>query len=272
MASLIGIVLKNGVDIRMCVVYRIVNGFITLSNYPLPLIEGRSVVFVDVMCSMRLDTTSGFWVVKISEKAKLISAFVCQCGQFKLTRMSFGLKKAPLMYLSVINNWLWGFVGLPPEEEAEIIKNLRVATQAPRNIPLALYIGPVLERSAYIDDIAHGIRATPNVAKGVMDLPFPKSNKGVISFLENQNYYHKFIETYLKVTAFQNTRYIRDETSHELMNLRTINGQEYDAKLQHVRYTGRALNDAELRYHITEGVVKAIPRVLQIFRTILNGR
>ncbi|OWZ01463.1 hypothetical protein PHMEG_00027142 [Phytophthora megakarya] len=29
-------------------------------------------------------------------------------------------------------------------------------------------------------------------------------------------------------------------------------GQEYDGKIQPVRYTGRVLNDAELRYHIAE--------------------
>ncbi|OWZ11380.1 reverse transcriptase [Phytophthora megakarya] len=39
-ASPIVIVLKkNGVDIRMCIDYRVVNSFIQLSNYPLPLID-----------------------------------------------------------------------------------------------------------------------------------------------------------------------------------------------------------------------------------------
>ncbi|POM61732.1 hypothetical protein PHPALM_29216, partial [Phytophthora palmivora] len=39
-ASPIVIVLKkNGVDIRMCIDYRVVNSFIRLSNYPLPLID-----------------------------------------------------------------------------------------------------------------------------------------------------------------------------------------------------------------------------------------
>ncbi|OWZ05878.1 reverse transcriptase, partial [Phytophthora megakarya] len=120
-ASPIVIVLKkNGVDIRMCVDYRIVNGFITLSNYPLPLIYDLLVGFEDVMWFMSLDMASGFWVVKMSERAKLISAFVCPFGHFQWTRMPFGIKNAPLIYHSVINNCLWGFVRLPPEEEAEV--------------------------------------------------------------------------------------------------------------------------------------------------------
>ncbi|OWZ07313.1 reverse transcriptase [Phytophthora megakarya] len=74
---------KNGVDIRMCVDYRIVNGFITLSNYPLPLIDDQLVGFEDVMWFMSLDMASGFWAVKMAERAKLISAFVCPFGHFQ---------------------------------------------------------------------------------------------------------------------------------------------------------------------------------------------
>ncbi|OWZ00266.1 hypothetical protein PHMEG_00028582 [Phytophthora megakarya] len=41
-------------------------------------------------------------------------------------------------------------------------------------------------------------------------------------------------------------------------------GQEYDGKIQPVRYTGRVLNDAELRYYIAEKEVIAILRTLQV--------
>ncbi|KAE9295290.1 hypothetical protein PR003_g24059 [Phytophthora rubi] len=41
---------------------------------------------------------------------------------------------------------------------------------------------------------AEGIRAKPKIAKGVEDLPFPSTLKGVQSFLGSLNYYTKFIE------------------------------------------------------------------------------
>jgi hypothetical protein len=66
---------------------------------------------------MSLDMASGFWAVTMTERAKLISAFVCPFGHFQWVRMPFGLKNAPLIYQAVINNCLWGFVRLPPEEE-----------------------------------------------------------------------------------------------------------------------------------------------------------
>jgi len=48
---------------------------------------------------------------------------------------------------------------------------------------------------------AEGIRATPKIAKGMHDLPFPKTLKGVQSFLGSLNYYHKFIEDFPVVAA-----------------------------------------------------------------------
>ncbi|KAE8973264.1 hypothetical protein PR003_g31042 [Phytophthora rubi] len=178
-ASLIVIVLKkNGVDIRMCIAYRVVNTFIKLSNYSLPLIDDLLIGFESPMWFMSLDMASGFWPIRMTERAMLISAFVCRFGHFQWVRMPFGLKNAPLVYQAVINNCLWGFVRLPPEEEAEVDQDALdflqlecprgVVTEEKvpalidtmavfqRNIPTPSHMGPVLGRSSYIDDIAHG--------------------------------------------------------------------------------------------------------------------
>ncbi|KAE9068748.1 hypothetical protein PF005_g28016 [Phytophthora fragariae] len=93
---------------------------IKLSNYPLPLIDDLLIGFESAMWFMSLDVASGFWVIRMTERAKLIPAFVCPFGHFQWVRMPFGLKNAPLVYQAVINNCLWGFVRLPPEEEAEV--------------------------------------------------------------------------------------------------------------------------------------------------------
>ncbi|OWY96869.1 hypothetical protein PHMEG_00032750, partial [Phytophthora megakarya] len=209
---------------------------------------------------MSLDMASGSWAIQMTERAKLISAFVCPFGYFQWIRMPFGLKNAPLVHQSVINNSLWGFVRLPPEEEAKVDRDvleflkltvpdtgptiedphgeggfrlpelMKEATAFRRNIPTPTQMGPVLGRSSYIDDIAHGaptwdkllpksefgkqaipylshevcaegIRATPKIAKSVQDLPFPSTLKGVQSFLGRLIYYNKFIEDLPVVAA-----------------------------------------------------------------------
>ncbi|OWY95905.1 LOW QUALITY PROTEIN: hypothetical protein PHMEG_00033968 [Phytophthora megakarya] len=117
-SPIVSVLKKNGIDIRMCTDYRFLNLLIKLARYPLPLIDDLLVDFKPAMWFMSLDMASGFWAVRMTKRAKLISAFVCPFGHFQWLRMPFGLKNAPLIYQSIINNCLWGFVCLPPEEEA----------------------------------------------------------------------------------------------------------------------------------------------------------
>ncbi|GMF47179.1 unnamed protein product [Phytophthora fragariaefolia] len=348
-ASPIVIVLKkNGVGIQMCIDYRVVNGFIQLSNYPLPLIDDLLIGFERAMWSMSLDMASGFWAIRMTERAKLISAFVCPFGNFQWEEVD-------------VDQDVLEFLGLDPsrrEESGSQDSDLTdTVTVFQRNIPAPASMGPVLGRSSYIDDIAHGaptwdrlcddldallfrlrywnisvslpksefgkfsipylsheisaegIRAVPKIAKGVQDLPFPKTLKGVQSFLGSLNYYHKFIEDLPVVGVIlyelsddqvpSERDLTRAKATLEILKKKIVStpllrhpdrskpfviiphanrwaacavlGQAYDGKIQPVRFTGRVLNDAELRYHIAEKEVIAVLRVLQVFQLLLEG-
>ncbi|KAE9312440.1 hypothetical protein PR003_g19759 [Phytophthora rubi] len=322
-ASPIVIVLKkNGIDIRMCIDYRIVNGFIRLSNYPLPLID---------------DLLVGF------EKEALVDQEVLD--YLGLDSRDSGKPECAELDSDVTHPETY----LPVLTEQMTVFN--------RNIPMPSRIGPVLGRSSYIDDIAHGaatwdqlcddldallyrlrywnisvslpksefgkraipylsheigaegIRATPKIVKGIQDLPFPKTLKRVQSFLGSLNYYHKFIEDFPVVAAVlyeladDQVRAGRDllrakeafailkqmivstpmlrhpDRSKPFVIIPHANqwaacavlGQEYDGVIQPVRFTGRVLHDAELRYHIAEKEVLAVIRVLQTFKTLVEG-
>ncbi|GMF14632.1 unnamed protein product [Phytophthora fragariaefolia] len=176
------------------------------------------------MWFMSLDMASGFWAVTMTERAKLISAFVCPFGHFQWARMPFGLKNAPLIYQAVINNCLGGFVRLPPEEDKlvdrDVLKllgldvNELVESEREKsgsefrlyywNITVSLPKGdfgkltiPYLSHEIN----AEGLRTTPKIAKDIRNLPFPKTLKGVQSFLGSLNYYHKFIDDFPVVAA-----------------------------------------------------------------------
>ncbi|OWZ03256.1 reverse transcriptase [Phytophthora megakarya] len=299
------------------------------------------------MWFMSLDMASGFWAVRMTERAKLISAFTCPFGHIQWVRMPFGLKNAPLIYQQMINNCLWGFVQLSPEEEAlvdqDVLDYLKLNPQSPsdkmdversmtplveqmtvfrRNIPAPSQMGPVLGRSSYIDDIAHGaatisvslpksefgkrvipylsheigaegIRVTPKIVKGIQELPFPSTLKR-----SSLNYYHKFIEDYAVVAAslYELTD---DQESFEILKKKIVStpllrhpdrtkpfviiphanqwaacavlGQMHDGLVQPVRFTGRVLSDAELKYHIAEKEVLAVMRVLHVFKNVIKG-
>ncbi|OWZ01714.1 LOW QUALITY PROTEIN: reverse transcriptase [Phytophthora megakarya] len=306
----------------MCIDYQLLNLLIKLSRYPLPLIDNLLVDSKSAMWFMSLDMASGFWAMRMTERAKLISAFVCP----------------------------FGFVRLPPEEETlvdpEVLKFLDLELQEVlrhevdmqdseipaldmtvfrRNIPAPSQMGPVLGKSSYIDDIAHGRRSGTNyvktwmrcytdydtgislalskIVKGIEDLPFSSTYKGVQSFLWSLNYYNKFIEDLPvlyeldeeRERAAQNLEAAKE--SFEILKRRVnpllrypdrtkpfviiphanpwaacvVLVQEHEGLIHPVRLTGRVLKESELRYHIAEKEVLAILRALEAFRPLIHG-
>ena len=114
-ASPIVICLKaNGIDIRLCIDYRQVNSLTKLSNFPMPMLDALLSNYAGMRWFLSLDCASGFWAVRLTKRAQLISAFICPLGLFAWTRMPFGLKNAPLIYQRMLNNALFGFISIPP--------------------------------------------------------------------------------------------------------------------------------------------------------------
>ncbi|POM57989.1 Reverse transcriptase, partial [Phytophthora palmivora] len=113
-SPIVVIVMKNGVDIRLCINYRLVNSLTQPMVYPMPLINDLLEDPDKVLWYRSLDMASGFWVVTMTDRARAISAFVTPFGLFEWNRMPFGLKNAPQIYQRLIDNALYGFTRIPP--------------------------------------------------------------------------------------------------------------------------------------------------------------
>ena len=61
---------------------------------------------------------SGFWVVEMTERARMISAFITPSGLFEWLRMPFGLKNAPQIYQRLIDNALYGYLKIGTDPNA----------------------------------------------------------------------------------------------------------------------------------------------------------
>ncbi|GMF52037.1 unnamed protein product [Phytophthora fragariaefolia] len=110
-ASPIVIVLKkNGVDIRLCVDYKMVNSVTAIMEYAMPLVDDLLTDMEKYLWYSSLYAASGFWAVMMTQRARKISAFVCALGHFEWLQMPFGLKNAPMIYQRMIDNALLGFV------------------------------------------------------------------------------------------------------------------------------------------------------------------
>ncbi|KAE8908000.1 hypothetical protein PF005_g26893 [Phytophthora fragariae] len=110
-ASPIVIVLKkNGIDIRLCIDYKMVNAITVALEYAMPLVDELLAELESYLWLCSLDAASGFWAVMMTSRARRISAFVCALGHFEWLRMPFGLKNAPMIYQRLVDNALWGYV------------------------------------------------------------------------------------------------------------------------------------------------------------------
>ncbi|KAE9293119.1 hypothetical protein PR003_g24588, partial [Phytophthora rubi] len=223
-SPIVVIIKKNGVDIRLCIDYRLVNSLTRLMIYPMPLIN-----------DLLEDLDKVLWY-----------SFITHFGLFEWNRMPFGLKNAPQIYQRMLDNALYGFTRIPRLE-----KNPARKQPDPEASPDLIPSEPkdddkksVLGRRSYIDDIlitaeswdhlckrvegllevcdewnlsisvvksfwgknrveylghkvsSHGLEANPKDLSALTELPFPGSLRAMQSFLGSLNYYSKFIEDY----------------------------------------------------------------------------
>ncbi|OWZ10687.1 LOW QUALITY PROTEIN: reverse transcriptase [Phytophthora megakarya] len=240
MASpIVVIIKKNGVDIRLCIDYRLVNSLTQLMLYPMPLINDLLEDLESTLWYRSLDMASGFWVVKMTDRARLISAFITPFGLFEWDRMPFSFTNAPQIHQRMIDNVLYGFILIPKSEDhggtLDVFENGEPVDPG----------GPsVLGRRSYIDDILipannwdqskvyskrwnlsisvvksfwgmpkveylghkvshNGLEANTKDLSALTDLAFPGSLRAMQSFLGSLNYYSRFIEDYYASVLYE---------------------------------------------------------------------
>ncbi|CAF0859482.1 unnamed protein product [Brachionus calyciflorus] len=101
-ASPIVLVKKPDGSERFCVDYRKVNGVTLKDSFPMPNIENRLNKLHGSKFFTSLDCISGYWQIKLSERAKQISSFICSLGLFSFNVMPFGLCNAGATFQRII--------------------------------------------------------------------------------------------------------------------------------------------------------------------------
>ncbi|ETP31408.1 hypothetical protein F442_19730 [Phytophthora nicotianae P10297] len=218
-SPIVVIIKKNGVDIRLCIDYRVVNSLTRLMVYPMPLVNDLLEDLDKALSYCSLDMASGFWVVEMTERARMVSAFVTP----------FGLRhaNAPQIYQRLLDNALYGYLRIP--EGSDQFGTVDVFQAGEPDLDSG---SPVLGRRSYIDDILvtaepwgdslrqsrstlecvrpmesvdhrseelmgvpqDGLEAHPKNLETPTTLPFPRTLRAMQSFLGSINYYSRFIE------------------------------------------------------------------------------
>ncbi|OWZ02172.1 reverse transcriptase [Phytophthora megakarya] len=175
-ASPIVVIIKaNGMDIRLCIDYQVVNSLTRLMVYPMLLINDLLDDLDKVFWYCSLDMASESWVVSMTPRARLISAFTTPFGLVEWTRMPFGLKNAPQIYQRIVDNVLYEHMRIKPDQDKAV------------------------DVRSYVDDIlvtGDTWTACPKDLEAFSNLPFPTKLKSMQSFLGSLNYDIRFIEDF----------------------------------------------------------------------------
>ena len=164
-----------------------------------------------------LDAHSGFWQVPLTERAKKLSAFVTQSGQYSWTVTPFGLINSPASFSLVMSSVLRGWnyrVALCYVDDViifsrtfedhlrhlkDVFMRLRTAniTLKPSKCTFAApevhYLGHIISK--------HGVKVQPSKIEAVKSFPKPKNQHDLKSYLGLTCYYRRFIKGYSSIAA-----------------------------------------------------------------------
>ncbi|OWZ22109.1 reverse transcriptase [Phytophthora megakarya] len=208
------IVKKNGVDIRPCVDYRLVNSLTQLMIYTMPLVTDLLEDLDKYRWYCSLDMASGFWVVPMTDRASLHHAV-------RPVRMATHALRTVQRAADISTAHIQRVLS-PTGDTPDVFND---------GDPVKAGTSSVLGRQPYIDDIPIGgttwddlcakverllerreervgyvtsgvpgprgigawTRGEAKKLESLMTLEFPRTLKGLQSFLGSLNYYHRFI-------------------------------------------------------------------------------
>jgi transposase InsO family protein len=312
-------------SLRFCVDYRKLNALTKKNRYPLPLIDETLARLSKAKIFTKLDIRQAFHRIRISPESEELTAFRTRYGLFQYRVLPFGLTNGPATFQSYINDALMDLLDvictaylddilIYSEDELQHEAHVKQVIERLRTAGLQADIKKCefnVKRTKYLGFIVstNGIQVDPEKVKVIAEWPYPRTVKGVQSFLGFCNFYRRFIRDYSKVAAplTQLTRadheFVFDEKCQQaFVRLRTLlmnapllahydvdsqcmletdasdtvigavfSQKGLDGEWHPVAYFSKTMAPAETNYPIYDKEMLAIVKTLQYWRAELEG-
>lgn len=212
-ASPIVLVRKPDGSERFCVDYRKLNAVTIKDSYPMPHVESKLNKLYACKFFTSLDCISGYWQIRLSERAKKLVAFTTTKGLYTFNFMPFGLCNANATFQRVIEKVIYNLVNSSAyvddiltysktfDDHLIHLKalfdrlktaNIKIKTSkchiASDNIMFLGY--RITSDGVCIDD---------SRIKSLKNYPKPTKTKNVKEFLGLTGYYRQFIKNYADI-------------------------------------------------------------------------
>ncbi|CAM8978611.1 unnamed protein product [Rhodiola kirilowii] len=282
---------------RMCIDYRKLNKATKKDHFPIPFIDQmlERLAGHDYFCF--LDGYSGFYQIPILPNDQRKTTFTCPYGTFAFRRMPFGLCNAPGTFqrcmMSIFSDYI--------EKCIEVFMD-----------DFSIHGSSFDDCLANLSHVLASVQKRVEVDKAkiqvIEQLPPPKNQKGVRSFLGHAGFYRRFIKDFSKIAKplthllCNNVDFNFDEgcleafeklkknlvsapivqppkwdLPFELMYdasdyaIGAVLGQRVEKKLHVIYYVSKVLDNAQMNYTTTEKELLAVVYAFEKFRPYLVG-
>ncbi|GKB33834.1 putative reverse transcriptase domain-containing protein [Tanacetum coccineum] len=205
---------KDG-SFRMCIDYRELNKLTVKNRYPLPRIDDLFDQLQGSSVYSKIDLRSGYHQLRVREEDIPKTAFKTRYGHYEFQVMSFGLTKAPAVFMDLMNRvckpYLDKFVIVfiddiliysknkqEHEEHLKIILELLKKEELYAKFSKCEFWIPKVQFLGHVID-SEGIHVDPAKIESIKDWTSPKSPTEIRQFLGLAGYYRRFIEGFSKI-------------------------------------------------------------------------
>ncbi len=207
-ASPIVVVPKANKELRICVDFKkTINKTVLMDHYPIPRIDDIFASMANCTYFCVLDLSGAYQQLVVSDESRELITINTHLGLYRFTRLPFGLKTAPAIFQSVMDQILVNLnkvrcylddILVGGTSKSECKENLHKVLSRLNEYHVKVNITKckILEKSVkYLGHIIseNGLATNPEKLKAIVEAPEPKSVKELQSYLGLLNYYGKFI-------------------------------------------------------------------------------
>ncbi|KAA0037369.1 pol protein [Cucumis melo var. makuwa] len=205
---------KDG-SMRLCIDYRELNKVTVKNRYPLPRIDDLFDQLQGATVFSKIDLRSGYHQLRIRDGDIPKTAFRSRYGHYEFVVMSFGLTKAPAVFMDLMNRLFKDFLDsfvivfiddilIYSKTEAEHEEHLHQVLETLRANKLYAKFSKCefwLRKVTFLGHVvsSEGVSVDPAKIEAVTNWPRPSTVSEIRSFLGLAGYYRRFVEDFSRI-------------------------------------------------------------------------